>query len=85
MLTQEEEAHKNLLKHKFDLYRDGVARIIDHPDFDSRITIEQARRVTVYMHETFFKHSAFVKISLNVIHENLIVWLHLKLVSPHSF
>ena len=45
-----------LLKHKFNLFRNGVAKIIDHYDIESRITIEQARRVTTYAHETFFRH-----------------------------
>ena len=56
MLSQEDEAHRQLLKMKFDLYRSGLSKILDLPDIDARITIEQARRVTTYAHETFFRH-----------------------------
>ena len=56
MLTQEDEAHKQLLKSKFGLFKVGIAQVLDHADPDARITIEQARRVTKYAHSTFFRH-----------------------------
>lgn len=44
------------MKHKFDLFRAGLSILIDLPDIDCRITIEQARRLTSYGHKTFFAH-----------------------------
>ena len=56
VLTQEDEAHKQLLKSKFGLFKVGITQVLDHADPDARITIEQARRVTKYAHSTFFRH-----------------------------
>jgi hypothetical protein len=56
VISKEEENHKQLLKHKFTLYSQMIMAAVDHPDFATRISLEQARRVTKYAHETFFRH-----------------------------
>ena len=56
MIGKEEENHKLLLKHKFTLYSQMIMAAVDHPDFATKISLEQARRVTKYAHETFFRH-----------------------------
>jgi len=45
-----------LLTSKFALYKNLIIGAIDHSDADTRITVEQARRITAYAHETFFRH-----------------------------
>ena len=56
LLDAEEERMRQLLTNKFGLYKNLIMGAIDHPDADTRITVEQARRLTQYAHETFFRH-----------------------------
>lgn len=56
MIDQEEEAHKSLLNKKFDLFKRLLHGTIDHELPAARINVEQARRIAMYMHETYFRH-----------------------------
>ena len=56
MFDQEEEAFKMLLSKKFEMFRRLLTGMIEHDVEDARITIEQARRVAIYAHETYFRH-----------------------------
>ena len=45
-----------LLSKKFQLFKKLIGACIEH-DFDSaKISVEQARRLAMYMHETYFRH-----------------------------
>lgn len=56
ILDAEEERMRQLLAGKFALYKNLILGAIEHPDADTRITVEHARRITAYAHETFFRH-----------------------------
>lgn len=56
LFDQEEEAFKILLTNKFDLFRKLIARMVEHELERARITREQARRLAIYVHETYFRH-----------------------------
>ena len=56
MVDQEEEAFKVLLNKKFELFRKLIACTVDHELESARVTIEQARRIAIYAHETYFRH-----------------------------
>ena len=56
MFDQEEEAFKMLLSKKFETFRRLLTGMIEHDLEDARITMEQARRVAIYAHETYFRH-----------------------------
>ena len=45
-----------LLSKKFDLFRKLLTRMIEHDLERARISMEQARRLAIYLHETYFKH-----------------------------
>ena len=45
-----------MLQHKFSIFKNLIVGAIEHPDEGTRITIEQARRITSYTHESFFRH-----------------------------
>lgn len=45
-----------MLTSKFALYKNLILGAIEHPDAHTRITVEHARRITAYAHETFFRH-----------------------------
>ena len=56
MVDAEEEAFKQLLNVKFELFRKLIHGTIDHEYESARITVEQARRIAIYVHETYFRH-----------------------------
>ena len=56
MFDQEEEAFKMLLSKKFEMFRRLLTGMIEHDHESARITMEQARRVAMYAHETYFRH-----------------------------
>ena len=56
MVDAEEEAFKDLLKKKFELFKRLVGSMIEHELEAARITVEQARRMAMYTHETYFRH-----------------------------
>jgi len=56
MIDQEEEAFKTLLSGKFGRFRKLLCGMLDHECEAARITIEQARRISVYVSETYFRH-----------------------------
>lgn len=56
MIDQEEEAYKTLLNKKFDLFRRLIHGTTEHEFEAARINIEQARRIAMYMHQTYFRH-----------------------------
>ena len=45
-----------LLSKKFDMFRRILTGMIEHDLEGARITMEQARRVAIYAHETYFRH-----------------------------
>ena len=47
---------KELLVSKFNLFKNLIVAVIEHPDFECRLSVEQARRITTYAHATFFRH-----------------------------
>ena len=55
-MDAEEEKMKQLLASKFLLYKNLIFGAIEHPDLDTKITIEQAKRITAYAHDTYFRH-----------------------------
>ena len=56
MFDQEEEAFKILLSRKFELFKRLIQGTLEHEHEPARITVEQARRMAVYVHETYFRH-----------------------------
>ena len=56
MFDQEEEAYKVLLRNKFELFKKLIQNTIDHDLETARISMEQARRLAIYVHETYFRH-----------------------------
>ena len=56
MIDQEEEAFKQLLNQKFELFRRLLQGVLEHELETARVTVEQARRVAMYAHETYFRH-----------------------------
>ena len=52
----EEEAFKVLLNKKFMLFKKLLTWTTEHQLESARITVEQARRVAIYTHETYFRH-----------------------------
>lgn len=56
VLDSEEEKMKQLLASKFNLFRNLIFAVIEHPDVECKISVEQARRITAYAHQTFFRH-----------------------------
>jgi hypothetical protein len=47
---------KDLVTGKFKLFRALLLGAIEHQDTEARISVEQARRLTIYAHETYFRH-----------------------------
>ena len=45
-----------LLSKKFELFRKLINRMVEHDLERARITTEQACRVAMYAHETYFRH-----------------------------
>ena len=56
LFDQEEEGLKMLLSKKFDLFRKLINRMVEHELEIARISMEQARRLAIYLHETYFRH-----------------------------
>ena len=56
MVDQEEEAFKQLLKKKYALFRRLIESMVMHELECARVTVEQARRIAVYVYETYFRH-----------------------------
>ena len=56
MVDKEEEAFKQLLNIKFELFRKLIHQTIEHEHEPARISMEQARRIALYVHETYFRH-----------------------------
>lgn len=56
IMDAEEEKMKNLLASKFQLFKLLIFGAIEHPDVETKISIEQAKRITAYTHETYFRH-----------------------------
>ena len=56
MFDQEEEAFKMLLSKKFKLFKSLMMGIVEHEYESARLTVEQAGRLGIYVHETFFRH-----------------------------
>ena len=56
IVNPDEEEFKKLLKQKYELFRKLLASVIEHSEYNARITVEHARRVAKYAQETFFKH-----------------------------
>lgn len=56
MVDVEEEAFKSLLRNKFELFRKLMAGTIEHEVDSARISVEQARRIAIQVHQTYFRH-----------------------------
>ena len=56
LFDQEEEGFKILLSKKFELFRKLINHMVEHDLERARITTEQACRVAMYAHETYFRH-----------------------------
>ena len=56
MVDAEEEAFKTLLRNKFELFRRLMQGTIEHEVETARITVEQARRIAIQVHQTYFRH-----------------------------
>ena len=56
LFDQEEEGFKILLSKKFELFRKLINQMVEHDLERARITTEQACRVAMYAHETYFRH-----------------------------
>ena len=56
MIDQEEEAFKALLNKKFELFKKLINGAVEHEHEQARVSMEQARRIAIYTHETYFRH-----------------------------
>ena len=45
-----------LLKRKFELFKELISGTVEHELESARLTVEQARRLAIYVHETYFRH-----------------------------
>ena len=45
-----------LLSKKFQLFKGLMTGIVEHELESARISVEQARRLAIYAHETYFRH-----------------------------
>lgn len=82
MIDQEEEAFKALLAKKFDLFRRLISSTLDHDHEPARITLEQARRVAIYAHETFFRHLRLYDFVLKNTKLSEVKRVHIPVVEP---
>lgn len=41
---------------KFELFRKLISATVEHELESARVTIEHARRIAIYVHETYFRH-----------------------------
>ena len=45
-----------MLNKKFDLFKKLINEAVEHEHEPARISLEQARRIAIYTHETYFRH-----------------------------
>ena len=83
MIDQEEEAFKALLAKKFALFRNLISSTLEHDHEPARITLEQARRVALYAHETYFRHLRLYDFVLKNTKLSEVKRVHIPIIEPN--
>ena len=72
-----------MLSKKFELFRRLISGTLDHDHEPARITLEQARRVAIYAHETYFRHLRLYDFVLKNTKLSEVKRVHIPIVAPN--
>jgi len=71
------------LKNKFELFRRLISGALEHECEAARVTLEQARRVAIYAHETYFRHLRLYDFVLKNTKLSEVKRVHIPIIEPN--